>query len=228
MVRNLDTNPAQTRYEATISANRESLSVAIVHGERGKRVEQSALEHSTALTAASMQQLPLSDTLKSPVTTVLQAGLARSARHGMKEGSPALFIQVPFDEEAGTAVDKLQQLTKLWNNEHSTLVLTLPAVLTGKPQVIIQCARQLFLNEGAHGRYLSPSDQPDAFNPAGSKLLNLLQRKPGVGAVEFEEATFGLTNILVHPQHTEQLEHLLVSACCATFHHFGFTLVFAS
>lgn len=234
MVRGLNTDVTPVSYTAELSGNRGCLTLTIMHGETGSKVESNALYHSTAMTTNAIGDLPLHGRIKNPLIAAMESGIVRSVRHGMKGGTPALSVQVPFrDENGNDAAARLKQLCELWNSTgHSELAVTLPAVLTNHPSVIIQCPRPLFCAEASPKRKVQLSstslDDPRLLNDTGRDLAKLLMGSRGAGMVELSEATLGVTEIAVHANDPSQLDYLLVNPCIEAFKHFGLRLAFAS
>ena len=230
MVRGLSTDVTPATYSATVSCGTESVTLAIAHGERGAAITQSALQNAFALTTAAAEDLPVHNRLKRPIVELLQTGVARSVRHGTKEGAPALFVQVSYGKPCDI-VRCLRMVSARWNNgPYSRLAITLPAVLTNRPQVIIQYAAQLFQNSVQRNVVInSPMDHPSFFNSTGMEMIELLGSKPGIGKIELSDASsFGLTNMTVGPADQHQPPHLLVNACVQVFTHFDLSLGFAN
>lgn len=233
MVRDLSTEVTPVTYLAEPSGNRGSLTLSILHGERGPKVERDALYNSVTMTVAAFEHLPLHARIKQPLATAMQAGIVRSVRHGTKEGMPALFVQVPHQEEESNAVGQLMQLHELWNNgtHSSRLTINLPAALTNHPKVIIQCPRPLFRTEAPPKQTLRVSDPegyPWFLNSNGLELIRLLKESRHTGVIEIHEAQLGTTEIQVNPKDTSQPDHTLTNACLQAFSHFSLKLTFAS
>jgi len=233
MVRGLNTDATAVVYTAELSGNRGCLTLTIAHGETGSRVESDARYHSTAMTTNAIGNLPLHSRIKNPLIAAMESGIVRSVRHGLKNGKPALSVQVPFqDEDGNDALIRLSQLCDLWNRTgYSGLTVTLPAVLTNHPSVIIQCPHSLFRADGASTRKVRVDDSsgnPAALNNMGMELVYLLKGSQGTGTIEFREASLGVTEILVHAENPSQLDYLLTNSCIETFKRFGLRLAFAS
>lgn len=182
-----------------------------------------------ATTPAALTRLPLSSQIKKPLVAAVEAGIVRKVRHNMKEGAPTLFIHIPHRTEQ-SAIGRLQELRALWDiNSRSTFTVNLPAVLTDRPQLIVQCATPLFGQPALQMQVaaISGPTTSNFFNSAGLELIDLLKGRGGIGAISFEEMDNGMANIHIDPADPKQPEYLLVNACVQAFNRFGLKLAFA-